>query len=630
MCGIGGKVDFAGPVDAGLLQRMCELMVHRGPDERGVFNEDGAGLAMQRLAIIDVARGQQPVFDESGDVVAVMNGEIYNHAELQAELGVRGHRFSSHVDTAVIPHLYEEYGTDMFQRLRGMFAIALWDRRRRRLVLARDRVGKKPLFWARRGPRVWFASTVRAMLADPEIPRDVDPRAIAAYLALQYVPHPMSAFAALRKLAPASWVAIDADGEEHGTYWSLTYSDELRDVARAEVEERLLATMRDAVAVRLESEVPLGAFLSGGIDSSAVVALMAEASSEPVRTFSIGFPDEGFDELPYAREVANRFGTEHHEFVVEPHAVEIMPELARHYGEPFADPSAIPCFYLAELTKRHVTVALNGDGGDESFAGYSRYARAQWVNRLDELTPGVKRGLPVLTGALAAGAPFQSSRSRAARVSRALASSPLERYAAAVSDLTPAERSDLLEPAFRAALGGWEPECVLAPAWESVPGRSSLNHMLATDVDTYLPDDLLVKMDVASMAYSVEARSPLLDHHVMELAARLPEHWKQTRGRGKRILTSAVRHLLPASVLDRPKMGFNVPLSRWFRTELRDLPAEILCGADAAVRAYVRPEAVERLIREHHEERRDHSLKLWTLVQLELWHREVVSQPSRP
>jgi asparagine synthase (glutamine-hydrolysing) len=627
MCGIGGKVDFAGPVDAGLLERMCELMAHRGPDERGVFTEDGVGLAVQRLAIIDVAGGQQPVFDESGDVVAVMNGEIYNHAELQAELEARGHRFASRVDTAVIPHLYAEHGTDMFERLRGMFAIALWDRRRRRLVLARDRVGKKPLFWARRGDRVWFASTVRALLADPEIPRDVDPRAIAAYLTLKYVPHPMSAFAALRKLAPASWVAIDADGEEHGTYWRLSYSDALAGLPREEVEARLRVTLRDAVAVRLESEVPLGAFLSGGIDSSAVVALMAEASSQPVRTFSIGFPDAEYDELRYAREVARRFGTEHHEFVVEPRAVDIMPELARHYGEPFADPSAIPSFYLAQLTKRHVTVALNGDGGDESFAGYPRYARARWVNRLEVLPLGVKRSLPVVTAALATGAPFQSSRSRAARVSRSLAGSPFTRYAAAVSELSPAERPNLLAPAFRETLDGWEPESVLLSAWESVPGRASLNHMLATDVDTYLPDDLLVKMDVASMAYSVEARSPLLDHHVMELAAQLPDHWKQVRGRGKRILASAMRDLLPASVLERPKMGFSVPLERWFREELRDLPREILCGADAAVRDYVLPDAMERLIREHQEGDRNHSVKLWTLVQLELWHREVVAGP---
>ena len=383
MCGIAGKIDFAGAVDPELIQRMCAVMTHRGPESRGTYFEPGVGLGMQRLAIIDIAGGDQPIFNEDGTIAVVMNGEIYNYLELREELLRRGHHFASRTDTEVLVHLYEEHGDRLAEHLRGMFAFAIWDSRRRQLLLGRDRVGKKPLFWARAGSKVWFASEIRALLEDPELDRSIDPDAISAYLALQYVPHPLSVFRGIRKLSPASTVWVTADREQEQTYWALDYTQKLADVAHAELEERLREQILEATRIRLMSEVPLGAFLSGGVDSSAVVWAMAQQMTEPVKTFSIGFSEADHDELAFARMVAKRFATDHHEFVVEPHALEIMPKLARHYGEPFADSSAIPSFYLAELTRRHVTVALNGDGGDEGLAGYRRYATDSRVRQLD-------------------------------------------------------------------------------------------------------------------------------------------------------------------------------------------------------------------------------------------------------
>jgi asparagine synthase (glutamine-hydrolysing) len=629
MCGIAGKIDFREPVDSLLLERMCDVMVHRGPDGRGIFNAQGAGLAMQRLAIIDVARGQQPMFNERRSVAVVMNGEIYNFVELRRELAARGHRFSTHSDTEVLVHLYEEHGADLCRHLRGMFAFALWDLERRRLVLARDRVGKKPLFWARAGHRVWFASELRSLLEDPELPTEVDPRAIAAYLAVQYVPHPLSALRSVRKLPPATCAVIDANGEDLREYWGLEYSEELDGTPVEELRERLLAHLREAVRIRLMSEVPLGAFLSGGVDSSAVVALMAEASAEPVKTFSIGFPVAEYDELAYAREVARRFGTDHYEFVLEPRALEIMPKLARHYGEPFADPSAIPSFYLAELTKRHVTVALNGDGGDENFAGYGRYLRMGWIDRLGTLPSPSKRLLAAVAEPLAWGAPPRSVRARAAKLSRMILRPVADRYAAGMSAFDIERRQAMCQPEFLARLGGWQVESVVTRPWRRGGDGPVLNNMLAADVGSYLPDDLLVKMDIATMASSVEARSPFLDHHLMEFAAHLPARLKLSGRGGKVLLVLALRGLVPDGVLERDKMGFGVPLSRWFREDLRTLPRDMLMDPGAHVNEYVRPSAVERLIGEHLRGEADHSLRLWVLLQLENWYREVLAPAAR-
>ncbi len=626
MCGIAGKIDFAGPVDVELLHRMCATMTHRGPDARGVWVNEGVGLGMQRLAIIDVAGGEQPIFSEDGTVALVMNGEIYNFPELREELVRRGHHFSSHVDTEVLVHLYEDHGEGMVDHLRGMFAFALWDARRRKLFCARDRVGKKPLFWARKGSRVWFASEIRALLEDSEIDRGIDFAAIEAYLTYQYVPHPMSAFREIRKLPPASTLTVTEQGETIKRYWSLDYSQKL-DAPRIELEEQLRAHLREATRIRLMSDVPLGAFLSGGIDSSAVVAAMAEQMSEPVKTFSIGFGDEAFDEARYARMVAQQFGTEHHEFRVEPEALSIMPKLARHYGEPFADPSAIPSFYLAELTRQHVTVALNGDGGDESFAGYARYIGSERSNRLDWLPRRLRNHAPALAALLPAGGPATSTPARVRRLAAMVAKSADARWVNIMSVFEDGDRPRLLSPEFRAEAGDGDPSDVILTPWHESTATSRIDRLLDVDANTYLPGALLVKMDIATMAHSVEARSPFLDHELMQFAASLPGNLKLHGRDGKHILKSAMRGVLPDEILDRKKMGFGVPLVRWFRDELRDLPRDVLLDPGATQRGYFNRSEIEGLIDEHQQSRADHSFRLWALLQLEMWHREVVDAP---
>jgi asparagine synthase (glutamine-hydrolysing) len=629
VCGIAGKIDFASAVDPAAVAAMCDAMVHRGPDERGIHADGGVAIGMQRLAIIDVAGGQQPIFNEDRTVAVVLNGEIYNFNELRAELVRRGHTFASHADTEVLVHLYEEHGERMVEHLRGMFAFAIWDARRRQLFVARDRVGKKPLFWARRGSRFWFASEVYALLRDPELDAEPNPDAIAAYLALQYVPHPLSAFRGIHKLPPASTLTVTEGGQAVERYWRLEYADSLAGVPEGELVERLRALIDDATRARLISEVPLGAFLSGGIDSSAIVASMAAQMSEPVKTFSIGFPDEEHDELPYARMIAERFSTDHHEFQVEPHALEIMPKLARHYGEPYADPSCIPSFYLAELTGRHVTVALNGDGGDESFAGYGRYAANAMAARVGWLPGRLTRLGPRVARLIGEGRAPNSTRARLNRLARAVALDPPELYATWMSAFDRDRRARLLEPDFLAQLEGPSADEVIGDAWRSSGATDRVDQMLATDVETYLPADLLVKMDIATMAYSVEARSPFLDHHVMEFAAGLPASQKLRGMTGKRLLKTALRGVLPDEILDRKKMGFGVPLARWFREDLRELPSEVLLDRRARERGYLRSGEIERIIRQHRAGEVDHSLRLWVLLQLEMWHREVVDERSR-
>jgi len=630
MCGIAGKVDFEGRVDPTVVARMCAAMEHRGPDSRGIWLGDGVALGMQRLAIIDVAGGDQPMFNEDRTVAVVMNGEIYNFRELRAQLIGRGHTFATRSDTEVLVHLYEEKGERLVESLRGMFAFAIWDARQERLLLARDRVGKKPLFIARRGNRVWFASEMMALIQDPEIRREPDPTAIASYLAYQYVPHPMSAFTSVRKLPPASTMTIDAAGVDQRRYWSLNYSAAPPAAPRPELEERLRELIWEATRIRLISEVPLGAFLSGGIDSSAVVAAMAGQMSEPVKTFSIGFRDVDFDELRYARIIADRFSTDHHEFVVEPDAIEIIPKLARHYGEPFADPSAIPSFYLAQLTSNHVTVALNGDGGDESFAGYRRYVSNDLAAHCNWLPAWLRRLAPIAARPLGEGSRSDSWPARGQRFARVLAMMPHMRYAHWMSAFQPSVHWDMLQPDFRELLGSWQPDEVIREPWAASAAPSRVERMLDTDVNTYLPDDLLVKMDIATMAYSVEGRSPFLDHKLMEFCAALPQDLKLRGMTGKVLLKSALRGIVPDEVLDRPKMGFGVPLARWFREELRSMPGELLLSSDSRVHAYVRPDAIRRMISDHHAAVADHSLRLWVLVQLESWHREVVESSLTP
>jgi len=629
MCGIVGKIDLAAAVDPSLLDRMCAALEHRGPDARGVHAVDGVGLGVQRLAVIDLETGDQPIYNEDGSIVVVLNGEIYNYVELRKCLRARGHRFRTAGDTETIVHLYEEFGPRCVDHLRGMFAFAVWNGRRRELLLARDRVGKKPLFFRCTPTTLWFASEPRAIIQDASVGREVDFEAIDSYLRFQYVPHPLSAFRELRKLPPAHVLRWGGGAPDISRYWSLDYgvNEECSiEAASEEVRESLL----EATKLRLRSDVPLGAFLSGGVDSSAVVAAMAMEGAGQVKTFSIGFDVAEYDETPYARQVAQRYGTDHHEFRVEADAINVLPRLVWHYGEPFADSSALPSFYLSELTRGHVTVALNGDGGDENFAGYSRYLAQTYAERIDLLPLPLRRTIAGYARRFGRGNGSRTLRSRSVRMLSAIAAQPWERYDRWMSYFTRAELDRLYDPGFASAMRLTNTaDTLIADAWAKTTATNTIDVMLDVDVQTYLPGDLLVKMDIATMAHSLEVRSPFLDHVLMERAARLPGELKLRRGVPKALLKEAVRPWLPDAVIDRPKMGFGVPIASWFRGPLRSLPEQVLLDPAAVRRGIFRPEAVRQLIDEHRAGNVDHSSKLWSLLSLELWFRTYVDA-SKP
>lgn len=626
MCGIAGKISFTQPAEPHTLAAMLAAMEHRGPHSRGTHFDRGTAIGMQRLAIIDIAGGDQPIFNEDRTIAVVMNGEIYNFLELRERLQAGGHRFRTEADAEVLVHLYEDQGADLVQHIYGMFAFAIWDSRRHGLLLARDRVGKKPLFIRRSTDTLTFASELFALLQDRSIPREVDERAIASYLALQYVPRSCCAVRGVEKLGPGRTMWFDAEGVRTRRYWRLIPSEPVA-TRPADLARRLRELLWQATRERLVSEAPLGAFLSGGIDSSAVVAAMAQQMSEPVKTFSIGFSgDPAYDELRYARLVADRYGTDHHEFELRPDAVEISARIARHYGEPYADSSAIPSFYLAQMTAQHVTVALNGDGGDECFAGYRRYGANALAARLGVLPLAVRRVLPRLLAPLGDGSEVSGTVARVQRLARSLVLEPDERYARWAAVFDEHDAAEAFTPELRSSLEGWVPAETVREAWNASTG-GVLERMLQVDIETYLPDDLLVKMDIATMAYSLEARSPFLDHRLMEFAAAVPPKLKLRGTQGKILLKQALRDDLPTEILRRGKMGFAVPLARWFREDLRELPREVLLDPDARVRRYIRGDAVERMLREHMDRAADHSLKLWILLQLEMWHRQVLESP---
>jgi asparagine synthase (glutamine-hydrolysing) len=609
---------------------MCEVIEHRGPDSRGGFLDRNVGLGVQRLAIIDLETGDQPIFNEDRSVVVVLNGEIYNYRELRGSLVHTGHRFTTQSDTEVIVHLYEDHGDDCVRMLRGMFAFALWDVRRQRLLLARDRIGKKPLYFSFDGRRLWFASEAKAILQDPAVPRDVDPAAIDAFLHYGYVPSSYCAFSALSKLPPAHTLALEGGRLEQRRYWKLSYADQLR-LSNEESCELIRTHLLDATRLRLRSDVPLGAFLSGGVDSSAVVAAAAQQTSGAVKTFTIGFPSERFDERSYARDVAQIFDTDHHELVVESNIVELLPRLAWHYGEPFADHSAVPSFYLSEMTRRDVTVALNGDGGDESFGGYRRYIGNDVARRLERIPAVAARLAEHALRRLGTGDAQNSTRERLLRILRALQLDAAGRYAMWIAWFGASARRDLYTQEFARRVDSNHAESVIREAYTASNASTLVERLLDVDTQTYLPDELLVKMDIASMAHSLEVRSPLLDHCFMEMAASLPLAAKVSGMTGKRLLKDAVRPWIPGHVLDRPKRGFTMPISGWLRRELRDLPTIILLDARARGRGLFERRAVERLISEHHRGTTDNGNRIWALIQLELWFRTYIdAEPTGP
>jgi asparagine synthase (glutamine-hydrolysing) len=618
MCGIAG---FTGQQQGeGTLAAMSSLLVHRGPDEHGEYRSDDVSLAVRRLAIIDVACGHQPYFNEQGDVIAVFNGEIYGFVSLRAELQRAGHKFTSSTDGEVIVHSYEEYGDDFLTRLDGMFALALWDVRRKRLVLARDRLGKKPLYVAvhHDGRAISFASELEALLADPLVERKVDAAAISNYLKFGYVPSPLCAFANVRKVTPGSALVWEAGRIKEFRYWTLHYEPKLR-VGPREAATELDRKVGGAVRARLISDVPLGAFLSGGVDSSLVVANMVEAGCGPVRTFSIGFDDPRYDERPHAARVARALRTEHKaELIAAKDVPDVLSLLVRRYGEPYADSSAVPTYYLARMARHHVTVALTGDGGDELLAGYERHVAARWADSFDRLPAALRRAV-IRVGQSVVGPDSDetSRRHKAYRLLRSLELPAAERFADWSSNLTEAELARHVSALPRLELP--EPDGV---------ARDPLDRALAMDVAHHLPDDLLTKMDIATMACSLEARAPLLDYRLVEWAARLPVRLKQRRLERKRLLRDVLARRLPRELFERPKMGFTAPTGAWLRGELRDLMLDTVVSPDARSRDYLNVAEVERTVREHLGLVADHSRALWTILMLELWHREVVE--ARP
>ena len=616
MCGIAGWASAGGP-DPGVVRSMLVTLAHRGPDGDGLHVGDGIAMGMRRLAIVDVAGGAQPVFSEDRGVVAVLNGEIYNHARLRADLTARGHRFASGSDSECLVHLYEEYGDDLVRHLHGMFAFAIWDAPAGRLVLGRDRVGKKPLFWRRVADGVQFASELKAFLADPGFPREVDPAAVHGFLTCLYVPGTGSIWRDVRRVAPGTvltWENGKIGTRRYDTGDAVRQEPAGFDDAAGQLRERLLA----AVRLRLTGERPIGVLLSGGIDSSAVVAAMARLGCGPVPTFTIGFDDAATDERRFARAVADRYGTDHHEWVLGQDVAPLLEDLGAQFDEPFADSSAIATFYLARMASRHVTVVLNGDGGDECFGGYDRYTlmASSARIRLPEPLGGLAVRLGTALGLSGAGPRIR----RAGRMLELAGRRPVDRYAALMSVFEPARLADLYTADFARRAGDLDPMRHLRAAWEQSAGRSLVDRMLTVDQRTYLTGDLLPKMDLATMAHGVEARSPFLDQSLMAWAAGLPGHYKVADGAGKRLLKHAVRDWLPAGAADRPKAGFGIPMDDWLRGPLRSLARDLLTDSTARHRGVFRPDAVRRILAELDAGQR-HGRRVWAMVQLESWYR---------
>ena len=622
MCGINGVFWYRGGVaDAEVTRAQARAQRHRGPDDADVWAEGPAALGHRRLAVVDLSpTGHQPMSNEDASVWVSFNGELYNAPELLPELAKRGHRLRGSSDTQVLVHLWEEQGPELVHDLRGMFTFALYDARRRTLLLARDRAGKKPLYWHDDGQRIVFASELKSLLADPSVPRDVDPAAIADYLTFQYVPAPGCILRGVRKLPAGHRLVCDGRGPRVERYWELPFATD-RTISEADAVEGLRERLREAVRVRLMSDVPLGAFLSGGIDSSAVVALMTQVSSTRVKTYSVGFAEEDFSELAHARAVAEHLGTEHHELVVRPRALELLPRLVWGLDEPFADASMVPTFHVSEMARAHVTVALSGDGGDEAFAGYTTYAWARAYARVDVLPRALRRLGALPAGGLPAFHPLGRRLRRAGM-------SVVERHLDVMSHFPPRELCALLTPALREATAGHDPWAASrALHARAAVGLGEVAALPALDALTYMTDDVLVKVDRTSMMNSLETRAPLLDHHVLEWVARLPFGYKLRGDVTKWALRECVRPLLPAAILSRGKQGFGVPLERWFSGAFGRLAREVLLDGRTRARGWLASDTVGTLLAggEHRADVR--AKRVFTLVCLELWARAYLDRP---
>ena len=611
MCGIVGIVAAPGrplpSLDIG--RAMNAAIAHRGPDDDGFYRDDQALLGMRRLAIIDVAGGHQPMANADGSVQIIFNGEIYNYRELRRELEGFGQRFQTQSDTEVIVHGYAQWGESVFEHLDGMFGIAIWDTRTRSLLLARDRFGEKPLFYAVNRDSICFASELKALLSVPGFDRSIDDEAVQGYVCFGYVPAPRSIFSSVKKLSPAHFLRYrDGDVSVH-RYWQLEFGQRL-DLDESEAEEQLATLLDKAVSSRLVADVPFGAFLSGGLDSSVVVALMAQHMSQPVRTFSIGFKEAAYNELGDARRVAEHLGTRHRELVVEPDAVELLQQLVWFLDEPFADSSAVPTYLVSKLAREDVSMVLTGDGGDEAFAGYDRYLKFLKLQQLGALKP--LAGL----AARSAGALLPGSLGyRLGRLGERLQQPFPDSYLSSVA----VSRADIAQRLLRGQRGKHYRS--IDTLLSNLPSGDDLDRIVAIDIGSYLADDILVKLDRMAMAVSLEGRSPLIDHHLVQFAVRLPTSMRVRNGRGKHLLRQVARRWLPSDVLDKPKQGFAIPLAAWFRGPLRELASDLIGSRAFRERGLIAPAAADAYLADHLAGRADHGETLWLVLSLELWAR---------
>lgn len=624
MCGICGVINLNNQkIDVQVLKRMNNVLAHRGPDDEGYHTSNNVGLAMRRLSIIDLETGNQPIYNEDKSISVTCNGEIYNFLELRKDLEKK-HKFNTKSDTEVILHLYEEYGTDCLKHLRGMYAISLWDEKNKILLLARDRIGKKPLYYTRINSSFYYSSEIKSFLEIPGFKKDINLKAIHYYLTYQYIPGPMTIWNGVYRLDPASYLVLKPNGEEKiAKYWNI----DLRKKTSLSFEEsknELRRILTEATKLRLISDVPLGAFLSGGIDSSIVVGLMSRLSNKPVKTFSIGFEEKEFSELEYAREVAKRFKTEHNELIVKPNYIDILPKIVWHYDQPYADCSALPSYYVAMMTRKHVKVALNGDGGDENFAGYLRYKALKISNIISLPFKIIPDGIiRLFLNKINMNESVDAKRFTRYlhRFIRPLKHPPHRRnliwHAFFTNELKSFVYSDDMNSRFKDD----DSYSHLEDLFLSSPAKTIIDKTLYSDLTSYLPDDLLIKMDIASMANSLEARSPFLDQKFIEFTSTLPSEWKLKHLKSKYILKETFRDILPESIMKRGKQGFSIPVGKWFKKDLKDYFRDIVLSQKAMNRGYFNRKNINKLFNDHVEGRADYGYCLWALLMLELWHK---------
>jgi asparagine synthase (glutamine-hydrolyzing) len=626
MCGIVGKYNFytKEPVSAKLLKAMCDTIDYRGPDDSGVYVDGHIGLGHRRLSILDLSeQGHQPMASRDKSIWITYNGEIYNFESLKKNLVAKGYTFKSHCDTEVIIYLYQEYGEECLKYLRGMFAFAIWDKNNETLFLARDRIGKKPLFYCFDGKTLLFASEIKAILKDPSLNRKINYEAFYDYFKYLYVPDPKTIYKNIYKLEPGHFMVCSNDGIKRKQYWDISFRNQ-SNKSEGDISDELLGILDESVKLRMISDVPLGAFLSGGIDSSGVVALMARQKNDPVTTCSIGFDSEEYDELEFARIIANQYHTDHHEFTVKENAEDVLADLAYYFDEPFADASAVPTYYVSRIAKQEVTVALSGDGGDENFAGYQKYYLDDIENRIRRKIPrSIRKSiLPYLSQLFSKGNHPLLQKSKT--LLNTLSYESNYGFFLTNTEFNDQLWSDLINDETKRQIGDYDPFSVTKYYYDKADTDNHLSKILYTDMKTYLPGDILVKVDRMSMANSLEVRAPILDHNVIEYAANIPPNLKFNHGEKKYILKQAFKQILPDEIMYRKKMGFSVPLAQWFRGELKEFASDHLLSPNAGVNNFFRKDIILQIWNIHQCNIRNYSTILWSLLMFELWYREFI------